>query len=240
MTDVGTRAPDADRRHAEARVGNPNNMNMYQQGVTITRASTSWLGAALRHRHRQGRADPRPRRGDARGARRQLHQVPRAASAGPDLVGRPAFTADDVVYTAEMIRDTKDFAYSAAFTNAIASVTKVDDHTVEITTTRPTPRLSIVLGSVIYGNPSRSCPSTSGRRRIRHLHQLPAGDDQRLQVQGRRPQRHLVPLGEARRLAEHRHRPDRRRAQAQIRALPLLRHRGARGARRWRRTTWTS
>ena len=37
-------------------------------------------------------------------------------------------------------------------------MTKVDDHTVEITTTRPTPRLSIVLGSVIYGNPFHVVP----------------------------------------------------------------------------------
>ena len=57
-----------------------------------------------------------------------------------------------------MIRDTQDFAYSAAFTNDIASVTKVDDQTVEIDTTRPTPRLSIVLGSVIYGNPFHVVP----------------------------------------------------------------------------------
>ncbi|UXN75840.1 ABC transporter substrate-binding protein (plasmid) [Devosia sp. A8/3-2] len=65
--------------------------------------------------------------------------------------GQP-FSADDVVFTDQMIRNTSALAYSAAYSDQIASITKVDDNNVEITTTRPTPRLSVVLGSVIYGN----------------------------------------------------------------------------------------
>jgi peptide/nickel transport system substrate-binding protein len=65
--------------------------------------------------------------------------------------GQP-FSADDVVFTDEMIRNTSALSFSSAYSSQIASITKVDDHTVEITTTRPTPRLAVVLGSVIYGN----------------------------------------------------------------------------------------
>src|SRR5690606_29688084 len=63
--------------------------------------------------------------------------------------GEP-FTADDVIFTDNMIRDTPALGYSAAYAAQIASMTKIDDHTVEVTTTKPTPRLAIVLGSVIY------------------------------------------------------------------------------------------
>ena len=160
MTDVDT--PRSDTLIVDmlnARVGNPTNMNMYQQGVTINHGFHQIASALL--------YDIDTANGE---------QIPDLAAAMPEALddtytrfrvklregltwsdGQP-FTADDVVFTAEMIRDTQDFAYSAAFTNNIASVTKVDDHTVEITTTRPTPRLSIVLGSVIYGNPFHVVP----------------------------------------------------------------------------------
>ena len=57
-----------------------------------------------------------------------------------------------------MIAKTTGIAYSAAFNNAIKKFTKVDDNTIEIETTKPTPRLPIVLGSLIYGNPFHVVP----------------------------------------------------------------------------------
>lgn len=160
MTDVGTpRGETLIVDMLNARVGNPTNMNMYQQGVTINHGFHQLASALL--------FDIDTAKGT---------QIPDLAAALPEAMnddftlfrvplrqgltwsdGQP-FTADDVVFTAEMIRDTPALAYSAAFTRNIASVTKVDDYTVEIATTRPTPRLSVVLGSVIYGNPFHVVP----------------------------------------------------------------------------------
>lgn len=153
MTDVGTpRDQTLVVDMLNARVGNPTNMNMYQQGVTINHGYHQLAGAQLYDID------------TAKGV-----QIPDLASEMPiandDFTvfkvplrqgltwsdGHP-FSAEDVVFTDSMIRNTPALAYSAAYAGQIASITKIDDHTVEITTTRPTPRLSIVLGSVIYGN----------------------------------------------------------------------------------------
>lgn len=153
MTDIGTpRAETLIVDMLNARVGNPTNMNMYQQGV------------AMNHGYHQMALAQLYDIDTAKGM-----QIPNLAAEMPipndDFTvftvplregltwsdGQP-FTADDVVFTDEMLRNTPELAYSAAYADQIASITKVDEHTVEITTTRPTPRLSIVLGSVIYGN----------------------------------------------------------------------------------------
>lgn len=159
MTDVGTpRDQTLIVDMLNARVGNPTNMNMYQQGVTINHGYHQMAGALLYDID------------TAKGT-----QIPDLAAEMPipneDFTvftvklrqglawsdGQP-FTADDVIFTNDMIRNTPALAYSAAYSNQIASMTKVDDHTVEVTTTKPTPRLSIVLGSVIYGNPFHVVP----------------------------------------------------------------------------------
>ena len=153
MTDVGTpREQTLVVDMLNARVGNPTNMNMYQQGVTINQGYHQLAGAQLYDID------------TAKGT-----QIPDLAAEMPvpneDFTvvqvklrqgltwsdGQP-FSADDVVFTDQMIRNTPALAYSAAYSDQIASITKVDDNSVEITTTRPTPRLSVVLGSVIYGN----------------------------------------------------------------------------------------
>ena len=153
MTDVGTpREQTLIVDMLNARVGNPTNMNMYQQGVTINQGYHQMAGALLYDID------------TAKGT-----QIPDLAAEMPipnaDFTifqvklrqgltwsdGQP-FSADDVVFTDEMIRNTSALSYSSAYSGQIASITKVDDNTVEITTTRPTPRLSVVLGSVIYGS----------------------------------------------------------------------------------------
>jgi peptide/nickel transport system substrate-binding protein len=154
MTDVGTpRNETLIVDMLNARVGNPTNMNMYQQGVTVNHgmhqvaSALLWdIDTAKGTQIPNLAADmPQPQNDEYTVFRVPLREKMTWSDGEP-------FTADDVVFTAEMIRDTPALAYSAAFTNVIESVTKVDDHTVEITTTRPTPRLSVVLGSVIYGN----------------------------------------------------------------------------------------
>ncbi len=154
MTDVGTpRNETLIVDMLNARVGNPTNMNSYQQGVTINHGYHQMAASLLWDIDTAGGS-----------------QIPVLAASMPEALnddftrfrvplregitwsdGEP-FTADDVIFTDGMIRGTDALAYSAAYRNVIASMTKVDDHTIEIETTRPTPRLSVVLGSVIYGN----------------------------------------------------------------------------------------
>lgn len=153
-TDVGTpRDETLIVDMLNARVANPENMNPYQQGVTINHGlhqmamSLMWdidtakgkqipvLAASM----------PEPLNDDYTKFRVPLRE-------GLTWSDGEAFTADDVIFTDQMLRNTDALAFSKAYTGVIASMTKVDDHTVEIETTRPTPRLSVVLGSIIYGN----------------------------------------------------------------------------------------
>ena len=55
-------------------------------------------------------------------------------------------TADDVVYSLERIRDPEVGAGPSYRLDAVDTITAVDDHTVEITVTAPTPNLLTLLG----------------------------------------------------------------------------------------------
>ena len=154
MTDVGT--PRDDTLIVDmlsARVGNPTNMNMYQEGVTINHGFHQVAVSLL---------------WDIDTAKGK--QIPVLAAEMPEVLndeftqfrvplrqgltwndGEP-FDADDVVFTAQMISETEELAYSSVFNDLVESITKIDDYTVQITTLRPAPRLSVDLGSVIYGN----------------------------------------------------------------------------------------
>ncbi len=57
------------------------------------------------------------------------------------------FTADDLVYTSELLLSTPELTYSGAFSSEIKSITKVDDYTVLIETVSKEMRLSQFLGS---------------------------------------------------------------------------------------------
>ncbi len=160
MTDVGTRRDQTlivDMLNA--RVANPNNMNPFQQGVTINQGMHQLATALL---------------WDIDTASGK--QIPDLAAAMPEVLSPDftkfrvklrqgltwsdgeSFTADDVVFTADMISKTSGLAFSGAFNGAIKNITKVDNYTVDIETTRPTPRITIVLGSLIYGNPFNIVP----------------------------------------------------------------------------------
>lgn len=160
MTDVGTpRNQTLIVDMLNARVANPNTMNPYQQGVTINQGFHQLAGALLWDIDTaSGKQIPDLAAGmpEALDATYTKFRVPlRQGLAWSD--GQP-FSADDVVFTADMIAKTPAFAYSAAFKGTIKSVTKIDDHTVQIETTKPTPRLSVVLGSLIYSNPFQVVP----------------------------------------------------------------------------------
>lgn len=71
--------------------------------------------------------------------------------------GKP-FTAEDVVFTAEMLLTNEKLPSSGYFKGVIKSIKKTDDHTIELETVKPYPRLAVALGSVIYGNLFRPVP----------------------------------------------------------------------------------
>ena len=155
MTDVGTpRNQTLIVDMLNARVANPDDMNPFHQGVTLNEGLHQLATAFL--------WDIDTSTGK---------QIPDLAAALPEVLdanftkfrvklrqgltwsdGQP-FNADDVVFTAQMIAKNDSLAYSAAFNTVIKSFTKVDDYTVDIETTKPTPRLSAVIGTIIYATP---------------------------------------------------------------------------------------
>ncbi|MDB5529514.1 MAG: extracellular solute-binding protein family 5 [Devosia sp.] len=159
MTDVGTpRAETLIVDMLNARVGNPTNMNMYQQGVTINQGYHQMAGALLYDIDTAKGSQIPDLAAEMPVANADFTVFKVALRQGLTWSDGQPFSADDVVFTDQMIRNTPALSYSSAYAAQIASVTKVDDNTVEITTTKPTPRLAIVLGSVIYGNPFHVVP----------------------------------------------------------------------------------
>ena len=62
------------------------------------------------------------------------------------------FTADDVVYTSELLLNTPEMTSSGAFSAAIKSITKIDDYTVLIETISPETRIEQILGVIAGDN----------------------------------------------------------------------------------------
>lgn len=62
------------------------------------------------------------------------------------------FTANDVVFTGEMLASTTELGASAQYNSMIKSMTLVDDYTIQIETNNPEPKLELRLGSVVHGN----------------------------------------------------------------------------------------
>ncbi len=67
-------------------------------------------------------------------------------------------TADDVVFTVNMIMTHSDIGDSAYFNQVFASVEKIDDYTVKFVTKESFPRLSMRFGVTIWGNGFRIVP----------------------------------------------------------------------------------
>ena len=67
-------------------------------------------------------------------------------------------TADDVVYTFNMIMENKGIAQSEYYKSVFKSVEKVDDYTVKLVTKEPFPRLALRFGVTIWGNDLRIVP----------------------------------------------------------------------------------
>jgi peptide/nickel transport system substrate-binding protein len=61
------------------------------------------------------------------------------------------FTADDVVFSAQMVLNTPELTSYAAYKDLFKSVSKIDAHTVRIETNNPEPKLAARLGTAVWG-----------------------------------------------------------------------------------------
>lgn len=68
------------------------------------------------------------------------------------------FTADDVVFTVNMIMTNTDISQCAYYNTVFESVEKVDDFTVKFVTKESFPRLALKFGVTIWGNDLRIMP----------------------------------------------------------------------------------
>lgn len=159
-TDVGTpREQTLIVDMLNARVSNPTQMNPFIEGVTISQGlhqlaySQLWEIDTVTGKQFPALAANMPEvlNKEFTKFRFKLRQ----GLAWHD--GKP-FTADDVVFTAEMLMKNEKLPGSGYIKNVIKSIHKVDDFTVEMETTKPYPRLTVALGSVVYGNLFRPVP----------------------------------------------------------------------------------
>jgi len=62
-----------------------------------------------------------------------------------------AFNAEDVKFTADMLRDNDGLGPHGIIVENVEAIEIVDDHTLEFTLTKPTPRFATLFGSDIFG-----------------------------------------------------------------------------------------
>jgi peptide/nickel transport system substrate-binding protein len=68
------------------------------------------------------------------------------------------FTADDVVFTSDMILKTKELGFSGYYGSIVKTMKALDKYTIEVETVKPETRLAQKLGVVIWGNTFRVIP----------------------------------------------------------------------------------
>src|SRR3954447_12741876 len=141
------------------RVGNPRQMNPYQEGAIVTQGlhqiaySNLWEIDTVKGTQYPALAATMPEALDATNTRWRFKV--RKGLAWSD--GTP-FTAADVVFTAQMIMRNPKLSLSGFLNTTIKSVSASDDETVEIETTRPLPKIGYSFGAVIFGNAFRVVP----------------------------------------------------------------------------------
>lgn len=69
-----------------------------------------------------------------------------------------AFNADDIIFTADMLRANEGLVQHAMIVENLAGIEKIDDHTLEFTLTKSAPRFSTLFGSDIFGPLFRIAP----------------------------------------------------------------------------------
>lgn len=69
-----------------------------------------------------------------------------------------AFNADDLIFTADMLREHDTLGPHGLIVENLAEIEKLDDYTLEFTLTKPTPRFATLFGSDIFGPQFRIAP----------------------------------------------------------------------------------
>lgn len=153
MTDVGTpRAETLIVEHLNGRIGNPTQMNFYQEGLQIGQGlrvaySQLWDIDTSTGKQFPALASTMPEPLNAEYTKFRFGIRPNMAwSDGVPL------TARDVVFTINMILGNSKIPYNAYLTTVIKSATAPDDLTVEVETVKPYMRLTEALGSVIVNS----------------------------------------------------------------------------------------
>jgi peptide/nickel transport system substrate-binding protein len=62
------------------------------------------------------------------------------------------FTADDVIFTSDMILNTKELGYSGYYSTLVKSMRAIDKYTIELETVQPEAKIAQKLGVVIWGH----------------------------------------------------------------------------------------
>ncbi len=141
------------------RVGNPHQMNPYQEGAIVTQGlhqvaySNLWEIDTVKGTQYPDLAATMPEALDETNTRWRFKV--RKGLTWSDGV---PFTATDVVFTAEMVKGNPKLSLSGLLANTIKSITASDDETVEVETTRPLPKIGYTFGVVIFGNAFRVMP----------------------------------------------------------------------------------
>jgi peptide/nickel transport system substrate-binding protein len=160
MTEVGTpRTETLIVDQLDGRIGNPTQMNPYQAGTAFSsglhqlvftnmwdiNTMTGELFPAL------AAEMPEPLNDDFT----QFKITLREGLTWSD--GEPITTAD-VAYTIDTVLNTPEFPYSGFLSQVVDSYEIIDDHTMNLTTKRPEPRLAQTLGVTVWGDAFRLIP----------------------------------------------------------------------------------
>ena len=159
-TDVGTpREETLIVDMLNARVANPTQMNPFLEGVTLSHGlhqlalSQLWEIDTVTGKQFPALAAtmPEPLNKEFTKFRFKVRQ-------GLTWHDGKPFTAEDVVFTATMLMGNDKVPVSGYLKGVIKTIKQTDDFTIELETVKPYPRLSVALGSVIYGNLFRPVP----------------------------------------------------------------------------------
>jgi peptide/nickel transport system substrate-binding protein len=141
------------------RVGNPKQMNPYQEGNIVVQGlhqlgySNLWEIDTVKGVQYPALAATMPEALDDTYTKWRFKV--RTGLAWSD--GQP-FSAEDVRYTAQMILDNPKVPFNRFLAANIKSIKAVDAETVEVETTKALPKIGYSFGSVIFGNNFRVVP----------------------------------------------------------------------------------
>ena len=141
------------------RVGNPRQMNPYQEGAIVTQGlqqlaySNLWEIDTVKGTQYPDLAATMPEALDGSNTRWRFKV--RKGLLWSDGV---PFTAADVVFTAQMVMGNPKLSLNGLLVSTIKSIQAPDDETVELETIRPLPKIGYSYGVVIFGNSFRVVP----------------------------------------------------------------------------------